>query len=110
MRFTIKTKLAGAFGAVILLSAITAGVGFVGVSETVSTTEAITGAAGRSDKASMLKEYLLLQVRAEKNVLLEEKEADVDRFVGEANNQRTAFAKKRDEIYAVASETGKKML
>jgi methyl-accepting chemotaxis protein len=110
MRLTIKAKLAGAFGAVILLSAITAGIGYMKLTDTVSTTESIVAAAGRMDKGSMLKEYLLLQIRAEKNVLLENTEADQNRFMAEATSNRAAFAKTRDEVYAQAVEAGKKIL
>ncbi len=110
MRLSIKTKLAGAFGAVILLSAITAGIGYMKLSDTVATTESIVGAAGRMDKSAMLKEYILLQVRAQKNALLETSEVDINRFVAEATAQRATFLKHRDEIYAVATEAGKKHL
>src|SRR5215472_13453805 len=110
MRLTIKTKLASAFGAVILLSAITAGIGYMKLSDTVSTTEQIVAAAGRMDKGSTLKEFILLQIRAEKNALLENTEADQNRFIAEAATNRAAFTKARDEIDANAAEAGKKIL
>ncbi|WP_407177433.1 methyl-accepting chemotaxis protein [Bradyrhizobium sp. STM 3562] len=110
MRLTIKAKLAGTFGAVILLSAIMGAVGYMKLSDTTSASETIVGAAGRMDKASMLKEDILLQIRAEKNVLLAPSDAEADRFIAEANSYRTAFLKTRDEIYAAATENGKKIL
>jgi methyl-accepting chemotaxis protein len=110
MRLTIKAKLAATFGAVILLSAISGAIGYVKLSETASTTEAVVAAAGRMDKAGLLKEDLLLQLRAEKNVLLSTSESDAERSMAEALSLRSNLMKTRDEISVTASESGKKIL
>ena len=110
MRFTIKAKLASTFGAVILLSAITGGIGYMKLSDTATATESIVSAAGRLDKAARLKENVLLQIRAEKNALLAASDAEMDRYIAEAISIRAAAVKTRDEIYAVATEAGKKIL
>jgi methyl-accepting chemotaxis protein len=47
MRFTVKAKLASAFGVVILLSMIAGGVAYVKLSDMASTTEGLVAAAGR---------------------------------------------------------------
>ncbi|MGJ4993091.1 methyl-accepting chemotaxis protein [Bradyrhizobium sp. HKCCYLS3077] len=110
MRFTVKAKLAASFGVVILLSMIAGAVGYMKLSDTIATTETIVGAAGRMEKAMELETKLLLQVRAEKNALLTATDAEFDRFSAEIATLRTAMAKTKDEIYAVATENGRKLL
>jgi methyl-accepting chemotaxis protein len=110
MRLTIKAKLGGAFGLVILTSTIAGAVGYLKLSDTVSTTDVVVMAAGRQEKAAELKESILLQIRAEKNALLETNEAASDRFVTEVNSIRASSMKAEEEIYATATENGKKLL
>ncbi|MBC9876920.1 HAMP domain-containing protein [Bradyrhizobium sp. INPA01-394B] len=110
MRFTVKAKLASAFGLVILLSAIAGAVGYVKLTDMAATTEVLTAAAGRLDKASQLKELILQQVRAEKNALLASSDSEVDRFNTEIGSLRAKMMQARDEVHAVATENGKKIL
>ncbi|MFZ5737339.1 MAG: methyl-accepting chemotaxis protein [Pseudomonadota bacterium] len=110
MRLTVKAKLAGAFGVVILLSAIAGAVGYLKLSEMAATTTALTAAADRADKANHLKEMLLLQVRAEKNAILASSESEVDRYAAEIGSIRTKLVKARDEIHSAATENGKRIL
>jgi len=70
MRLTVKAKLAGAFGVVILLSAVAGALAYFKLSEMAATTSVLSAAAERMDKASHLKEMLLQQVRAEKNSVM----------------------------------------
>ena len=65
MRFTVKAKLASAFGVVILLSMIAGAVGYMKLADMVSTTELLVSRAGRMEKAAELKEGILFLVRAE---------------------------------------------
>ena len=83
MRFTVKAKLASAFGVVILLSMIAGAVGYLKLSDMVGTTEQLVGRAGRMEKAAELKEGVLFLVRAEKNSILAENDADYDQFVAD---------------------------
>jgi methyl-accepting chemotaxis protein len=110
MRFTVKAKLACAFGGVLLLSMVAGGIASWKLSDMASTTEVLLGAAGRSSKAAELERGLLLQIRAEKNALLAQSDADLERYSAEVRKVREDMAKTRDEIYAVASETGRKLL
>src|SRR6201992_53540 len=110
MRFTIKAKLAGAFGAVIVLSAITAGIGYMKLSEMATATGSLVSAAGRMDNGSRLKEDVLLQIRAEKNLLTALSDSDAAQYEAEISKFRANTAKMHDEIYAIASETGRKTL
>ena len=110
MRFTVKAKLATAFSAVLLLSMIAGTVAYLKLSEMASTTEVLIGAAGRSTKADELQKDLLLQIRAEKNAILAQSDSDVERYTAEVRKIREDLLKTRDDIYATATETGKKML
>jgi methyl-accepting chemotaxis protein len=49
------------------------------------------------------------QIRAEKNALMATNEADIDRFTTEITVLRGSLLKIRDEIYAVATENGRKL-
>jgi methyl-accepting chemotaxis protein len=109
MRFTVKAKLACAFGVVIVLSAVAGGVGYMRLNDTIATSKAIVERAGRMDKASELEKDILLQVRAEKNTLAVSG-AELDQFVAEIGKIRETTLKTRDEIDATASEDGKKLI
>ncbi|WP_027532872.1 methyl-accepting chemotaxis protein [Bradyrhizobium sp. WSM3983] len=110
MRFTVKAKLASAFGVVILLSMIAGAVGYLKLSDMVSTTEILVGRAGRMEKAAELKEGVLFLVRSEKNSILAASDAEYDQFVADLAKNREALAKSKDEIAAAASESGKKLM
>ena len=49
MRLTVKSKLATAFGVVIVLSMVAGGVAFLKLSEMVATAEGLVSRAGRID-------------------------------------------------------------
>ncbi|MCP3380838.1 MULTISPECIES: methyl-accepting chemotaxis protein [unclassified Bradyrhizobium] len=110
MRFTVKAKLASAFGVVILLSMIAGAVGYLKLSDMVGTTEQLVGRAGRMEKAAELKEGVLFLVRAEKNSILAASDAEYDQFVADLAKNREALTKSKDEITAAASESGKKLM
>ncbi|MBC9876918.1 HAMP domain-containing protein [Bradyrhizobium sp. INPA01-394B] len=109
MRFTVKAKLATAFGAVLLLSMIAGGVAYLKLADMANSTEVLIGAAGRSAKADELQKDLLLQIRAEKNAILAQSDSDVERYAGEVRKIREDLLKTKDDIYATAPEPGKKM-
>ncbi|WFU79667.1 methyl-accepting chemotaxis protein [Bradyrhizobium sp. CIAT3101] len=110
MRFTVKAKLASAFGVVILLSMIAGAVGYLKLSDMVGTTEQLVGRAGRMEKAAELKEGVLFLVRAEKNSILAASDAEYDQFQADLAKNREALTKSKDEITAAASESGKKLM
>jgi len=109
MRFTVKAKLASAFGVVILLSMVLGGVAYLKLNDMVATAEHLSARAGRLAKVAELQETVLLQVRAEKNTILAA-EADQEKFIGQIAQLRERAMKVKDEVYASASETGKKMI
>ncbi|MCG2643753.1 chemotaxis protein [Bradyrhizobium sp. CCBAU 11434] len=110
MRFTVKAKLASAFGVVILLSMIAGGVAYLKLNDTVGTTEHLSARAARLAKVAELQENALLQVRAEKNAILAPTEADQDKFVSLIAEARERVAAIKNEAYVGASEEGKKLL
>ncbi|MCA6111651.1 methyl-accepting chemotaxis protein [Bradyrhizobium cenepequi] len=109
MRLTVKAKLAGAFGLVILLSMVAGAMGYMKLGDMVNTAESLVSRAGRMDKAAELEKGILLQVRAEKNAIIAS-EKDYDQFVADLAKIREPLLKTRDEIYAGATDRGKKLV
>jgi methyl-accepting chemotaxis protein len=110
MRFTVKAKLASAFGVVILLSMIAGGVAYIKLSDMVVTAEDLVARAGRMGKAAEFEKGILLQVRAEKNVIVSASDTESEQFAAEIGVLRTSLAKTRDEVHAAASEEGRKFI
>src|SRR5215510_7817101 len=100
MRFTVKAKLAAAFGVVILLSMIAGAVGYLKLADMVGTTELLVSRAGRMEKAAELKEGILFLVRSEKNSILAASDAEHEQFRADLLKNREAVTKSKDEIYA----------
>ena len=109
MRFTVKAKLASAFGVVLLLSMAAGGVAYMKLSEMIETTESLVSRANRMERAAELEKGMLLQVRAEKNLLVAP-ESDYDKFASEIGKLREGVMKSKDEIHAAATPEGKKLL
>ena len=110
MRLTVKAKLAGAFGAIILLSVIAGGVAYMQLGEMLGATESLVTSASRIQRAADLQKEILLQIRAEKNAILAQSDQETDRLVAEVGTIRDTFNKKKDELYALASEAGRKFI
>jgi len=110
MRFTVKAKLASAFGLVILLSMAAGGVAYTKLSDLIGSTDALASAAGRIQRAADLQKEILFQIRAEKNAILAPSDSDTDRLIAEIGTIRGTFQKKRDELYGLATENGKKLI
>jgi methyl-accepting chemotaxis protein len=110
MRLTVKAKLAGAFGVVILLSMIAGGVAYLKLTDMIVTAEDLVASASRMAKAAELEKGILLQVRAEKNVIASTSDTEAEQFSTEIGTLRTSVVKTKDEIYAEATESGKKLI
>ncbi|WP_445220263.1 methyl-accepting chemotaxis protein [Bradyrhizobium sp. Pa8] len=109
MRFTVKAKLAIAFGVVLLLSMAAGGLAYVKLSEMIDTADSLVSRANRMDRAAEIEKGILLQVRAEKNLILAP-EGEADRFIAEIAKQRETLSKLKEEIQAAASPEGKKLV
>jgi methyl-accepting chemotaxis protein len=110
MRLTVKSKLAGAFGIVIILSMVAGGVAYLKLSDMIATAENLVASAARMAKAAEFEKGVLLQVRAEKNMIASTSDAEVEKFAAETATLRTSVATTKDEVYAVATEGGKRLL
>jgi len=110
MRFTVKAKLACAFGVVIILSGVAGTMAYTKLSDMMAGMADLTSRAGRMEKAGELQKQLLLQNRAEKNLLSAENDSEAERFAAEMVKYRPVVSKTRDEIYATAAEAGRQML
>ncbi len=109
MRFTVKAKLASAFGVVLLLSMAAGGLAYVKLSEMIDTADSLVSRANRMERAAELEKGILLQVRAEKNLIVAP-ESESERFLTEIVKQRETLAKLKEEIQASASSEGKRLL
>ncbi|WP_454624379.1 methyl-accepting chemotaxis protein [Bradyrhizobium cenepequi] len=109
MRFTVKAKLATAFGLIIVLSTVAGGVAYMKLGDMMATADSMVLRATRMERATQIEKDILLQLRAEKNAILGT-EADAEQFAAEAAKTREAAMKTRDEVYSLASEAGKKLL
>ena len=109
MRFTVKAKLASAFGAVILLFMVAGAVSYMKLSDMAATAESMVMRAKRMEKAADVEKIIWQQLRAEKNAILGTP-GEADEFAAVAAKLRDEATKIRDEVYALASEGGKKLL
>ncbi|MBB4260123.1 MULTISPECIES: methyl-accepting chemotaxis protein [unclassified Bradyrhizobium] len=109
MRFTVKAKLASAFGVIIVLSGIAGGVAYMKLGDMMATADSMVLRANRMEKATQIEKDILLQLRAEKNSVLGT-EAQAEQFAADAARLREEAMKTRDEVYALASENGRKLL
>ncbi|MDH6262897.1 methyl-accepting chemotaxis protein [Bradyrhizobium sp. BR13661] len=110
MRFTVKAKLASAFGIILLLFVAAGAVSYMKLSDLMSSSETLVSAGGRLQRAAELQKIVILQIRAEKNAILATSDAETDRFATEIGGMRAEFGKKKDELYAIATEAGKKLI
>ncbi|MBR0724730.1 methyl-accepting chemotaxis protein [Bradyrhizobium manausense] len=109
MRFTVKAKLASAFGLVIVLSMVAGGVAYMKLGDMMATADNMVLRAKRMEKATEIEKHILIQLRAEKNAIIGN-EGEVEQAAADAAKRREAAMKTKDEVYALASEAGKKLL
>lgn len=110
MRLTVKAKLAGAFGVVILLSAITGGIAYVKLTQLAETSEGLVSRSQRIDKAGELQNNILYQTRAQRDIIIASTDAELQKVADEVKQYRKDALRIRDEIAAVATEAGKRMI
>ncbi len=110
MRFTVKAKLASAFGAVIVLSMITGGVAYNSLSSLTTQQERIVGQANRTKLAADVMDVLQGQQRAENRMI----QAVTDKETQDNHSAMLARREKMQKIFndlhRQASETGRRVL
>src|SRR6266851_1891790 len=108
MRLTVKLKLGVAFGVVIILSAITAGLGISSLSSLNATMERLMqGPVQRAQLSDLLSADILRLVRAEKNLLLSDGKDEINAFEAEIGKWRQDLQGRIDKAEASASVEGK---
>ncbi|MDO9710929.1 HAMP domain-containing methyl-accepting chemotaxis protein [Paracraurococcus lichenis] len=111
MRLTIKAKLAGAFGAVILLGVAATSLGISKLSAFNEEVEQmVQGPVQRMQLAKDIYSNLLLLVRAEKNLVIASSPEMIDRFVKEITDLRPQVLTARDRLLQVASPEGRQKI
>jgi len=110
MRFSVKAKLASAFGAVIALSMITGGIAYNKLVSLESSQNEILAQTQRLSELAALTDSLQGQVRSEKNAVMALSDKDTDGFIAEATERRAAALKNYDVLYSHATEEGRRLL
>ncbi len=111
MRITIKSKIIVAFSAVILLSAITAGLAVNGLGElNDKINELVNQSAQRVSVVRQIPKQVFLIQREEKNFLLASDDADIDRFDKAMLIRREELKGVYDQFRKVADAEGLKKL
>jgi methyl-accepting chemotaxis protein len=110
MRFTVKAKLASAFGAVIILSMVTGAIAYVKLTSLDMSQQSLVAQAERMKRASVLMDDIQGQLRAETRMILATSDKDT------ADNHRAMIErqgiglKHKDELYGMATENGKRLI
>ncbi|MDP1988504.1 methyl-accepting chemotaxis protein [Phenylobacterium sp.] len=108
MRFTIKMKLALAFGVMITLLAATAGYGIFSLGQlNQAITDVIAGPAKRLEASQQANVRMLEAIRAEKNLVLSTTVDEMNRYDATADEARESMAELLGEGEALASAEGK---
>jgi methyl-accepting chemotaxis protein len=110
MRFTVKAKLASAFGAIIVLSMITGGIAYTKLTQLADASDILVQKAVRMDQASSLQNEIFYQTRGERDIIIASSDAEMQKTGEEIRRRRQEAARMRDEIVAKTSETGKQLL
>jgi methyl-accepting chemotaxis protein len=110
MRLTVKAKLAGAFGVVIVLSMITGGIAYAKLTALNEEQLHIVAQAGRMKGAADIMDGIQGQQRAETRMIAAVSDKDTKDNYDVMLARRNKVLKLRDELYGEASEVGKRML
>src|ERR1700733_2361736 len=104
VRISIKTKLALGFGVVIILSI---GLGILSIAKLASINETIDTVVGHDTReiveAGELRAHILLNIRAEKYVMLARTEAEIDRVSVQMAKEADAVRKTLDNCIGLAA-------
>jgi methyl-accepting chemotaxis protein len=110
MRFTVKAKLASAFGAVTILSMITGGVAYTKLTALDQSEQSLVTQAERMKKSSDLMNDVQGQLRSELRMILASSDKDNAELHREMMERQETSLKLKDELYGIATENGKRMI
>jgi methyl-accepting chemotaxis protein len=110
MRFSVKAKLATTFGAVTILSLITGGVAYNKLTSLEMAQQNLVQQGERMRKTADLMTAIEGQQRSELRMIISESDKDTAEFHRQMMERQEKSSKLRDDLYAVASDSGKGML
>ncbi|HEY0327474.1 MAG TPA: methyl-accepting chemotaxis protein [Rhodopseudomonas sp.] len=110
MRFSVKAKLACTFGAVTLLSLMTGGVAYNKMNSLEASQEKLVQQGARMKMAADLMNDIQGQQRAEARMILSVADKDTADNYQQMIERQNAVLKLRDEIYALATDAGKRLI
>ncbi|WP_342151986.1 methyl-accepting chemotaxis protein [Methylorubrum sp. SB2] len=110
MRVTVKAKLAGAFGVVLLLSAAAGGLSYVKLSDLAASQADLARQGERVTKVSDLQNFLNTTARIEKNIILESDPAKLDLLNADLGTTRRDLFKGKDELERSAAADERRVL
>ncbi|WP_024513500.1 HAMP domain-containing protein, partial [Bradyrhizobium sp. ARR65] len=110
MRLTVKAKLAGAFGAVIVLSMITGAIAYSKLSALTDAEERTVAQALRLKMAADVMNGIQSQQRSEMRMIYATTDKDTQDYYSAMVARRDKVLKLRDELYSKASDAGKRIL
>jgi methyl-accepting chemotaxis protein len=110
MRLTVKTKLASAFGVVIVLSMISGAISYGKLSSLSDAEERTVAQALRLKMAADVKDGIQGQQRSESRMIGAVTDKDTQDYYNTMLARRDRVLKLRDELYGKASEAGRRLL
>ncbi|ABD90196.1 methyl-accepting chemotaxis protein [Rhodopseudomonas palustris] len=110
MRFTVKAKLASAFGVVIALSMVTGFIAYSKLTLLDTSQLRLVAQAERMKKTANLMNSIQGQLRAETRMILSLSDKDSAEQQKLMMERRDASLKLKDGIYGAASEAGKRLI
>ncbi|MDB5876411.1 MAG: methyl-accepting chemotaxis sensory transducer, partial [Ramlibacter sp.] len=110
MRFTVKAKLASAFGAVIILSTIIGVIAYTKLTALDASQQGLVLQAGRMKLAARLMDEVQGQQRAQTRMILATSDKETADNLRVMIERQDAGLKIKDELYGVATEQGKRLI
>ncbi|MBB5046037.1 methyl-accepting chemotaxis protein [Rhodopseudomonas rhenobacensis] len=110
MRFTVKAKLACAFGVVIALSMVTGFIAYTKLTALDASQLRLVAQAERMKKTANLMNNIQGQLRAETRMILSNSDKDALDQHKMMMDRRETSVKIKDDLYAMASEAGKRLI
>jgi len=111
MRLTVKAKLAGAFGAIIVLSMVVGAIAYNKLSLLDEQQNRMAAQTGRMKLAYDMRGSIQAQQRAEIRMILAYTDKETEEAHREVLRRRDMLMKQREDLYGqVVTEAGKKML
>jgi methyl-accepting chemotaxis protein len=110
MRFTVKAKLASAFGAVIVLSMVTGAIAYTKLTSLDQTQQRLVAQADRMKLAADVMDGIQRQQRVESRMIASVTDKETRDNYNAMIERRSALLKLRDQLYGQASDAGKRVL